>query len=298
MSIEAPLVSIGISFKNPGSYLRLALQSVFAQSFKNWELILVDDGSTDGSHALALNLHDYRVRAYSDGLSRNLNTRLNQMVRLARGKYFFRMDADDVMHPERVERQLAILEQSAPSTVVGSAAYSIDSRNRVVGIRPEKKKQMQGFAARHSFIHPTVTAPREWFLENAYSEHFLYHRAQDAELWCRTASKTHFVVIQEPLLFYRESDTFSFPNYLGTSMGLLNLVHKHARNKCEFSALLTRELAKLWLTSACYGLGCIETLVNRRFKPIREDERAQAQNVLNEIANFQLLEKHSETLVA
>lgn len=298
MSTETPLVSIGISFKNPGSYFRLALQSIFAQSFESWELILVDDGSIDGSHSLALNLRDHRVRAYSDGLCRNLNTRLNQMVRLARGKYFFRMDADDVMHPERVERQLAVLEQAAPNTVVGSAAYSIDSRNRVVGIRPERKEQAQGFAARHSFVHPTVAASREWFLENAYSENFLYHRAQDAELWCRTASKTRFIVMREPLLFYRESDTFSFTNYLGTSLGLLNLIHKHARTKCEFGTLLTREVAKLWLTSACYGLGYIEPIVNRRFKPIRETERAQAQGILNDLANVQLSEKHPEALVA
>jgi glycosyltransferase involved in cell wall biosynthesis len=296
--MEAPLVSIGISFKNPGSYFRLALQSVFAQSFKDWELILVDDGSTDGSHALALNLRDRRVRAYSDGLCRNLNTRLNQMVRLARGKYFFRMDADDVMHPERVERQLAVLEQAGSSTVVGSAAYSVDSRNRVVGIRPAKRERAQGFAARHSFIHPTVAASREWFIENPYSEHFLYHRAQDAELWCRTAGKTCFIVMPDPLLFYRESDTFSFSNYLGTSMGLLNLIHQHARTKYEFGMFLTREIAKLWLTSACYRLGCIETLVNRRFKSIREAERTQAQSVLNDLANFQLLEKRSEALVA
>lgn len=296
--MTTPLVSIGISFKNPGNYLQLALQSVIAQSFEDWELILVDDGSTDCSHTFISSLRDRRVRVYSDGLCRNLNVRLNEMVHLARGKYFFRMDADDIMHPERLARQLTILQKSGPNTVVGSAAYSIDSRNQVVGIRPAQTRQAQGFAARHSFIHPTVAAAREWFLSNPYAEHFLYHRAQDAELWCRASNTTNFVVVREPLLFYRESDTFSFPNYLGTSLGLLQLVYRYARTNREFCMLLTRETAKLWLTAACYRFGHVGTVVNRRFKPISETKRTEAQGILDRLAGSHFAEMHLEASLA
>ena len=97
-----PDVTIGISFKNPVQYFTLALQSVFAQTFTTWELLLMDDGSSDGSTELVQSLRDPRVQVLSDGASRSLSVRLNELVGLAKGRYFVRMDADDAMHPDRL----------------------------------------------------------------------------------------------------------------------------------------------------------------------------------------------------
>src|SRR5262245_11146808 len=105
-----PQISIILSFQNPGPDFRLAIQSVFAQTVTHWELLLMDDGSTDGSLAFARSLDDPRVRVFTDGLSLNLNRRLNQLIDLARAPYIARMDADDVMHPGRLERQHTLLE--------------------------------------------------------------------------------------------------------------------------------------------------------------------------------------------
>ena len=98
-----PVITVGISYRNPGPYFRLALQSVFAQTFEDWELILLDDGSTDGSADMAHSIRDSRVRSLSDGHSRGLNARLNELTSLAQAPYFARMDADDVLHPERLK---------------------------------------------------------------------------------------------------------------------------------------------------------------------------------------------------
>ena len=111
----------------PGKYFELALKSVFSQTFTDWELILVDDGSSDDSLALARSLKDPRVRVYSDGLTKRLNARLNELVSLARAPYFFRMDADDIMHPERLERQYAELVRSDSNTVIGTG-FLLDRR--------------------------------------------------------------------------------------------------------------------------------------------------------------------------
>ena len=161
-----PQLSIGISFKNPGRYFELALQSIFAQTFADWELILIDDGSTDDSLTLAKQLNDRRVRVYCDGESRGLNGRLNQLVKLANAPYFLRMDADDIMHPQRLEKQYQQLIQHDENTVIGSAAYSINAQSQVVGLRSTHMQQRSGFKARHSFIHPTVAASTEWFRQN------------------------------------------------------------------------------------------------------------------------------------
>ena len=157
--MSKPDLTIGISFKNPGPFFGLALQSVFAQSFRNWELILIDDGSTDGSVELAGSLRDPRVRVYHDGQSKSLNVRLNELVRLATGKFFVRMDADDAMHPDRLQRQVEILEKNARSTVVGSAAYSMDKESRIIGFRPARQCWREFWNWRKTPPSPTTRSP-------------------------------------------------------------------------------------------------------------------------------------------
>jgi glycosyltransferase involved in cell wall biosynthesis len=243
-----PRVSVGIAFKDPGAYFPLAIKSVFCQTFQDWELILVDDGSTDGSAAFARSLNDERVRVYSDGMHRNLNVRLNEMVALARAPIFVRMDADDVMLPSRLERQYELLLSMGPNTVLGSGAYSIDANSELQGLRRTRLKQARGFGVRHAFIHPTVAAHTEWFRRNPYSETFIYHRAQDAELWCRTIAFSKFVVTPEPLLFYREDGPLSFERYLGTALGVICLLRReYVDRPLVFLPLLTLELAKLFV---------------------------------------------------
>lgn len=276
-----PSISIGISFKNPGRYFELALQSIFAQTFADWELVLIDDGSTDDSLTFAKQLNDRRVRVYCDGESRGLNVRLNQLVKLANAPYFLRMDADDIMHPQRLEKQYQQLIQHDKNTVIGSAAYSINAQSQVVGLRSTHMQQRSGFKARHSFIHPTVAASTEWFRQNPYSEHFVFQRSQDAELWCRTTSTTKFVNLPEPLLYYRESGTFTFTNYLGTSLGLLYLICIHySRPRYGFFYLFFRELTKLSIMSIVDCLNLADYLISRRYQPLSLNMSSSATSTL------------------
>ncbi len=264
-----PQLTIGISFKNPGKYFKLALQSVFAQTFTNWELILVDDGSKDDSLSFVKSIEDPRVFIYSDGQCRGLNMRLNQIIKLANAPYFFRMDADDIMHPQRLEKQYNFLTQYNEDTVIGTDAYSINSNSNVDGFRASRKNQQSGFDARHSFWHPTVAASTAWFRKNLYIEEHIYKRSQDAELWCRTTNNTKFINLPEPLLFYRESDTFSFNNYLETNLGILHLIQNNftqSRGECIY--LFSRELLKLWITFLFNRFGFSNYLVSRRYQPL------------------------------
>ena len=281
MMIE-PQITIGISFKNPGNYFNLALKSIFAQTFTDWELILMDDGSSDDSLTIAKSLKDPRVRIYSDGESRGLNIRLNQLVQLAKAPYFFRMDADDVMHPQRLEKQYQALLQHDENTVIGTAAYSIDADSQVVGLRPICTQQKLGFAARHSFIHPTVAAPTEWFRRYPYSEDFIFQRSQDAELWCRTTDYTKFINLSEPLLYYRESGTFSFKNYVGTSLGLLNIIYIHyADRRFSFLYLFLRQLMKLSIASVIECFKASNFLVAMRYQTLPSGELQNAITALS-----------------
>src|SRR5690606_22420882 len=119
---------------NPGTAFVDAIRSVFVQTHSNWELILIDDGSTDQSLDLALKIRDSRVRVISDGKHKGLPTRLNEITASASGEYIARMDADDVMHPERLEKQVKFLLSHPSCDVVGTGVFFIDKNGTPVGI--------------------------------------------------------------------------------------------------------------------------------------------------------------------
>jgi glycosyltransferase involved in cell wall biosynthesis len=202
-------ITIGIPFFNCQSTLADAIRSVFAQTREDWELILLDDGSRDGSLAIANSVQDGRVRVVSDGSNRGLIARLNQLVELAQGEYFVRMDADDLMHPMRLERQIELLEERPDLDGVSGGAWIIDSQMRVRSSRCCGRRE---FSARELLvgrgpIHPTVVMRKTWIEKHPYAAE--YFRAEDVELWCRAFASGSFAFTDLPdaLLFYREDLT-------------------------------------------------------------------------------------------
>lgn len=281
-----PKLTIGISFKNPGKYFETTLKSVFAQTFTDWELILMDDGSTDGSIEYAKNINDPRVRVYVDGKSQGLSARLNQMIQITQAPYFFRMDADDIMHPNRLEKQYQALINYDNMTVVGTAAYSIDEDSKILGFRKSRSEQKYGFNAIQSFIHPTVAASTSWFRENFYSENFIYQRCEDTELWCRTTETTKFVNLAEPLLYYREEKSLSIEKYAGTSLGLIFLIIEQFRySRLQFIRLYTKEFIKLSLALILDSLGLSSYLISRRSTSLNIEQLQAAQSGLSVVIN-------------
>ena len=96
-----PLVTIGLSIHNAEATLVSAVNSIVAQTYREWELLLIDDGSRDASHTIAQNFRDERIVVVSDGKNKGHSARLNQAIQMARGKYFCRMDQDDIAFPTR-----------------------------------------------------------------------------------------------------------------------------------------------------------------------------------------------------
>lgn len=207
-------VSIGLPFYNAQRTLADAIRSIFAQTFEDWELILVDDGSSDGSVSIAHAIDDPRVRVVCNGANEGLPYRLNQIAGLAQSDYIARMDADDLMHPERLALQVQYLDANPTVDVVFTATYTIDEHNIPVGVRSLAGLDVSPKALlKHGLaVHPTMMGRTEWFRCNPYGDDYL--RAEDHELWCRTYKKTTFSKIRQPLLFYREYAAVNLNNYL------------------------------------------------------------------------------------
>lgn len=221
--ISQPLVTIGIPFYNAEKYIKCAILSVINQTYNNWELVLINDGSTDQSVEIALSFQDRRISVINDGLNRGLIYRLNQLIKLSNGFYFARMDADDIMLPKRIEKQISYLLNNRKIDVLGTLAYSIDAKNNIIGKRG-KTTQLPSFKKaieENIFIHPSVIGKKIWFLENLYDSSM--ERMEDMELWIRTFNNSTFQVLDEPLIYYREVGINQTKKFLQTSKGLRNL---------------------------------------------------------------------------
>ncbi|HZU35008.1 MAG TPA: glycosyltransferase family 2 protein, partial [Gemmataceae bacterium] len=212
--MERARVTVGIPFFNVRHTLADAVRSVFAQTYTDWEIILVDDGSTDGSADLAGQIHDSRVRLIVDGSRKGVAVRRNQIVDLTRTELLAWLDADDLMHPDRLARQVAYFDGQPATDALGTAAYTIDSANRILGIRGDGPLVVD--AARilgHGlFLNPTVMGRTAWFRQHRYDAAF--HRSEDRDLWVRSCRSSCFGKIPEPLLFYREGQTINLANYV------------------------------------------------------------------------------------
>lgn len=278
-------VTIGIPFFNPGAHFKKALQSIFAQTHRAWELILVDDGSTDGSLELARRIRDPRVLVLSDGRSVGLTHRLNQLVRVSRTEFFCRMDADDIMHPERLERQVDALRHRPSAAFVGSAAYVIDDADQVIGTRtPRETRRPVESLIRVPVIHPTVVGRTAWFRQHAYDARF--PRAEDLELWCRTWPHRESWNLDPLLLFYRDAPSRDPRPTLRTYASARKVIREHGPDRIGRVAtelLCAREGMKEAMLKAASAVGASSAVMARRNGRTRPEEWTEAQAVLGAI---------------
>ena len=256
------MVTIGLPFYNAEKYLALAIESVLQQTYTDWELLLLDDGSTDNSLSIAQSYvqKDSRIKVISDGKNKNLATRLNELPSLAQGLYLARMDADDIMHSARIERQLAVLKAHPEIDVLGTNAYIINDENAVTSTRyPLTPKNT--LTRVKSFIHPTIIAKKQWFLENPYDTKAL--RMEDAELWYRTHSKYHFVRLNEPLMFYREVGNNYYKKYFLAQQSKAYIFSKYP-DESYWKQYFRSNFLKGIVYRIAHIFGMEQWLVNRR----------------------------------
>jgi glycosyltransferase involved in cell wall biosynthesis len=281
------LVTIGIPFRDAESSLGDAVRSVFAQTHQNWELLLVDDGSTDGSLAVARSIADPRVTLRSDGARRGLANRLNEIAHAARGPYLARMDADDLMHPERIQRQLEFLEAIPEIDVVGTACISLGPQDEPVGSRggflPDPYTRASILFG-VQLAHPTVMARTRWFRSHPYDAR--YERAEDMRLWCETVNSSRFAVLSEPLYFYREGASFALKNYVTSHRTTDRLLQEYGAaeiGKLRTFALRARNTFEIGLASVLRSPGHHAWLARRRNEPLTQASAVQARANLADI---------------
>ncbi|NKB75736.1 MAG: glycosyltransferase [Gammaproteobacteria bacterium] len=190
-SSPPPKVSVLLCVYNGGAYLSKSVFSILNQSLKDVELVLVDDGSTDGAVVSVEAVNDPRVRVIRKANS-GLTHSLNVGIRHCRGKYIARQDADDVSHPERLKAQFAFMESNPAIGVLGSSVELIDDDDDVIGeLRFDQSSDeiATSLIKTNQFVHGALMFRKDILDQvGGYRDSFTY--AQDYDLTLRCQEKT------------------------------------------------------------------------------------------------------------
>ena len=198
-----PTITIGVPFYNCENTLASAVRSIFAQSFQDWELILLDDGSTDRSLDIARSIRDVRVSVFSDGVNKGIGARRKEIVERAAGEYVAWQDADDLMHPDRLSIELDFLEHHPAVSVVDTLSYRFDETNHVLGVNPAPTEPFTpAFAVKRCLLlNGSTLARRQMYVDNPFDPSL--RRSEDWDVFRRAIQTCAFDRISKPLYFRR-----------------------------------------------------------------------------------------------
>jgi glycosyltransferase involved in cell wall biosynthesis len=271
-----------MAMRNAERTLPAALASLAAQTYRNWELILLDDGSSDASVEIARAFTDARVALHVDGARRGLAARLNQAIDLARGRYLARMDADDVCYPERFERQVAFLEAHAEVDLLGTGAMVFAGDGAPLGLFPVRARHeeicVRPWAGFH-LAHPTWMGRVEWFRRYRYDS--TVTKAQDQDLLLRAWDSSRYAALAEPLLGYRQESLALGKILTGRYFFSRAIVRKARATGAPLFAVrgLAGQVAKALVDAIATATGLSRRILCHRARPFPEREAARWRDV-------------------
>jgi glycosyltransferase involved in cell wall biosynthesis len=195
-------ISIILPAFNAITYLPQAVESILAQTYRNFELLVIDDGSTDGTAAYLRSVTDPRLVVVTNETNIGITESLNKAVDLASGDYIARMDADDLAMPHRLERQVQFLEANEYD-LVSARAYTLNKfPRRTFGTALNEHEVSLCLLFFNPVVHPLVLGKAEVFRQFRYVKDFEW--AEDYYLWTRMAlNGVRIGIDSAPLLLYR-----------------------------------------------------------------------------------------------
>ena len=207
--MDNKLVSIIMGAYNEEKTIAKCIDSILAQTYKNWEFIICDDCSTDRTNEIVSEYaeKDSRIKLIKNKTNSKLATSLNNCLTVAKGEYVARIDADDIALPERLEKQVEFLNQHYEFAVVGSAVKVFDGEKvlfeRFGKTEPTKEDVLHG----PTFMHPTIMLRKRVYDDlGGYTVSQRTMRGQDWDLWFRFYAKGYRGYnLNEILLLYHES---------------------------------------------------------------------------------------------
>lgn len=272
----APVLSIGMSMLDAADTVEPAVCSLLLQTMTDWELIVIDDGSSDDSVERVRRFRDPRIRIHADGRNLGLPSRLNQAVDLARGRYFARFDADDICYPQRLAQQAQFLDAHPDVDLVGTGMLVFDGEGRAIGTYRVQARHEQICArplAGFHLPHPSWMGRLEWFRRWRYDPSF--RKAQDQELLLRAWRNSRYAAIPALLVGYRQEAVSLRKSALGRwyfSRAVLRSTMREGRPAAGLLAVSV-QAAKLAVDALAILTGTTRTLLRHRARRCPDEER-------------------------
>jgi glycosyltransferase involved in cell wall biosynthesis len=293
-----PSVSIGMPVYNCAATLGVALRSILNQTFSNWELIVLDDGSTDKTVEIARSFKDARIRVIADGVHKGLPALLNEAISLSAGEFFARMDGDDVSYPERLALQVEYLEGHSEIDLLGGGILVFGSGGGVLGTHANPsshedicRRPWVGF----DLAHPTWIGRIGWFRKHLY--HPDSGRCCDQDLLLRTYETSRFAVLPEIVLGYREAK-LSLRKILGDRCcvceSLLREAFQHRNYLVAVGGVIGQNLKGL-VDIFAITTGLNYRVLRHRAMPVAESVKGRWAQVWEEVQAEEQAERRLET---
>jgi glycosyltransferase involved in cell wall biosynthesis len=198
-----PLVSIVMPCFNCEKHLRNALISIQNQTYKDFELIAINDGSLDSTEAILMQFDPTRLVYIKNEKNEGVAISLNKGMAAAKGEYIARFDADDFMQPNRIERQSHFLLEYDLVDIVGSGADVFGDVHDVYRPPSEQLGLINEMTLNNPIIHPTIMFRRELIDKGLFKYRSDLATEEDYEIWCRLLPRLQVCNIQESLIRYR-----------------------------------------------------------------------------------------------
>jgi glycosyltransferase involved in cell wall biosynthesis len=228
-----PEVSVLLPVYNAGTYLREAVESILHQTYRKFELIIVDDGSTDESVAYLSGLRDPRTRIERSEKNHGIIATLNRGIGLCRAPLIARMDSDDIAESERLAEQKRVMDSENKLAVLGSDFVPFGNEKQGSWIRFFEPEEIAiALLFENPICHPTVMLRRSELPEPVYPKD--YPHAEDYALWVKCGAKAKLRNLPKKLLRYR------------AHVGQVSRLHSETQNE-SIRRLVLRQMAKLGL---------------------------------------------------
>ncbi|HQQ03704.1 MAG TPA: glycosyltransferase [Kiritimatiellia bacterium] len=204
MTVQNPRITVLMPVRNAGEFLEQTLESIWRQSFRDFELLVVDDASSDRTPEILAACRDSRLRVVRNESRLKLSGALNRGLKEARGEYIARMDADDLMRRRRLEWQLAFMEQNPGMACCGGWMSSFGQNPRKTMRFPSGMEDIRAFSLFYTpFAHPSVMFRRDCFMGEQLNYDVGFYPAEDYELWSRVIPRFPCGNLSRVLVDYR-----------------------------------------------------------------------------------------------
>lgn len=207
MSQMTPTISVLMPAYNAADYIREAIDSILNQTFLDFEFIIINDGSTDSTEDIILSYSDKRIKYYANECNLGIVKTLNRGIDLSNGRYIARMDADDVSMPDRLEKQVHLLDVN-PQIVASGTLYTIlgDGSNIPVDVATNTEDIRYDMAIYCQFAHSTMMIRKDILEQYKLRYREEYKCAEDYKLWTELLQYGDMINIPEVLGYIRQCE--------------------------------------------------------------------------------------------